>query len=157
MDIVVNNRQRRVPVRLPWLRQAAKAALAECLHHSNDGLFALKQLPAVEVAIVSDAMISRVHQEFMNIPGPTDVITFDHGEIVVSAETAAAYAKQHGHGVDDELALYIVHGLLHLNGYDDQTAVEKKRMFRVQEKVWRKVCAVIATKEVGGESARVAP
>ena len=151
MDIVVNNRQRRVPVRLQWLRQTAKAALAECLHHSDDGLFALKQLPAVEVAVVSDAVISKVHVDFMNLQGSTDVITFDHGEIVVSAETAAAYAIQHGHGVDEELALYIVHGLLHLNGYDDRPAAAKKRMFRVQEKVWRKVRAAIAVKELGGE------
>lgn len=143
MDIVVNNRQRKVPVRLPWLRQAAKAALAECLHHSDDGLFTLKQVPVVEVAIVSDEVISRVHEEFMNIPGATDVITFEHGEIVISAETAAVYAKQHAHGVDDELALYIVHGLLHLNGYDDQAAAAKKRMFRVQEKVWRKVREIL--------------
>jgi probable rRNA maturation factor len=154
MDIVVSNRQRRVPVRLQWLRQVAKAALAECVHHSDDGLFALKRAPAVEVAIVSDSVISRVHQEFMGIPGATDVITFDHGEIVVSAETALAYAKQHGHSVDDELALYIVHGLLHLNGYDDTTAPAKKRMFRVQEKVWRKVCAVVAAKELSGDACK---
>src|SRR5436190_19488420 len=65
MDIVVNNRQRRVSLRLPWLRQAAKAALAECLHHSDDGLFALKQLPAVEVAMVSDEVIAQIHLDFM--------------------------------------------------------------------------------------------
>jgi probable rRNA maturation factor len=140
MEIEVNNRQRRVPVRLAWLRQVASTALEECLHHSDDGLFALKQAPFVEVAIVSDDVISRVHEEFMGIPGATDVITFDHGEIVISAETALAYAKEHQHSVDEELALYIVHGLLHLNGYDDTTPAAKKRMFRVQEKVWRKVC-----------------
>ena len=140
MEIEVHNRQRRVPVRLAWLREVAGAALEECLHHSDDGLFALKQAPVVEVAIVSDEVISRVHEEFMGIPGATDVITFDHGEIVISAETAEVYAREHGHGVDQELALYIVHGLLHLNGYDDTTPAAKKRMFRVQEKVWEKVC-----------------
>jgi probable rRNA maturation factor len=141
MDIVVNNRQRRIPVKLAWLRQVAKAALAECLRHSADGLFGLKRVPVVEVAVVSDKVIGEVHQEFMGIAGPTDVITFDHGEIVISAETAAVYAKEHGHSVDDELALYIVHGLLHLNGYDDTTAAEKKRMFRVQEKAWHVIRA----------------
>src|SRR5687767_7038130 len=102
MEIEVNNRQRRVSVRLSWLRQVARAALEECLHHSDDGLFALKQAPVVEVAIVSDDVISRVHEEFMGIPGATDVITFDHGEIVISAETAQVYAKEHKHGVDEE-------------------------------------------------------
>jgi probable rRNA maturation factor len=149
MDIVVNNRQRRVPVRLPWLRQVAKAALAECLHHSDDGLFALKRAPAVEVAVVSDEVIGQVHEDFMGIPGATDVITFDHGEIVISAETAANYAKQHGHSVDDELALYIVHGLLHLNGFDDTTPAAKKRMFRVQERIWNKARIAIGANVAG--------
>ena len=139
MEIEVHNRQRRIPVLLPWLRKAAQAALEECLHHSENGLFALKQVPGVEVAVVSDEVISRVHEEFMGIPGATDVITFDHGEIVISAETAQVYAKEHRHGVDEELALYVVHGLLHLNGYDDTTAAAKKRMFRVQDKVWAKL------------------
>jgi probable rRNA maturation factor len=139
MDIVVNNRQRRVPVKLLWLRQVAKAALAECVHHSDDGLFALKQADVVEVAVVSDEVISRVHEDFMGIPGATDVITFDHGEIVVSAETAQIYAKEHSHSVDEELALYIVHGLLHLNGYDDTTPAAKKRMFCVQDRIWKKL------------------
>jgi probable rRNA maturation factor len=145
MDIVVNNRQRRVPVKLPWLRQVAKAALQECLHHSDDGLFALKQADVVEVAVVSDEVISRVHEDFMGIPGATDVITFDHGEIVVSAETAENYAQEHGHSIDEELALYIVHGLLHLNGYDDTTAAAKKRMFAVQDRVWKKLRAAETT------------
>lgn len=139
MEIVVSNRQRRVPVKLPWLRKVAKAALAECLHHSDDGKFALKALDEVDVAVVSDEVIAEVHLDFMSIPGATDVITFEHGEIVISAETAVGYAKEHGHTVDEELALYIVHGLLHLNGYDDTTSAAKKRMFAVQDKVWEKV------------------
>jgi probable rRNA maturation factor len=151
MQIEVQNRQRRVPVRLPWLRKVAAAALEQCVHHSDDGLFALKQVAVVEVAIVNDEMISRVHEEFMNIPGATDVITFEHGEIVVSAEMAAAYASDHGHTVDEELALYIVHGLLHLNGFDDTTPAAKKRMFRVQEKVWTCICRADEASNAGKE------
>ena len=139
MEIVVSNRQRRVPVKLVWLRKVAKAALEECCQHSDDGKFALKQLEEVDVAVVSDEVIAGVHLDFMGIPGATDVITFDHGEIVISAETAVGYAKEHGHSVDEELALYIVHGLLHINGYDDTTAAAKKRMFAVQDEVWEKV------------------
>jgi probable rRNA maturation factor len=143
MEIVVSNRQRRVPVTLAWLRKVAKAALEECLHYSDDGKFALKTLDEVDVAVVSDEVISRVHMDFMGIPGATDVITFDHGEIVISAETAVGYAREHKHTVDEELALYIVHGLLHLNGYDDTTPSAKKRMFAVQDTVWEKVRRVV--------------
>jgi rRNA maturation RNase YbeY len=141
MEIQVMNRQRRVRLDLPWLRRFATRALEECAPHSGDGAFALKKIPLVEVAIVSDAVIAKVHQDFMGIAGATDVITFEHGEIVTSAETARIYAAEHGHGVDEEVALYIIHGLLHLNGYDDTTPKAKTAMFRVQEPLWEKLRA----------------
>ena len=142
MEISVMNKQRKVRFDLAWLRRAADAALAECVLHTGDGNFSLQKLPLVDVAVVSDATIARVHVEFMAIPGATDVITFDHGEIVVSAETALACAKEHRHSVEHELALYIIHGLLHLNGFDDTTPAAKKKMFRVQDRVWRRVMKI---------------
>ena len=135
--IDLRNRQRRVKVRLGWLRQFAEIALPECALRSADGRFALRQLPGVDVAIVSDQVIGRVHEQFMNIPGPTDVITFEHGEIVMSAETAVVHAREYGHCVDVELALYMVHGLLHLNGYEDAAANDAKRMRKTQERIMK--------------------
>lgn len=135
MSIQVHNRQRTVRVRLPWLRRLAQVALEKCREYSGDGRFALHQIAEVEVAIVSDRVIADVHQRFMDIPGATDVITFEHGEIVTSAQTAAEYARQYGHGVDQELALYIIHGLLHLNGYDDLTRSDAARMHRTQQHI----------------------
>ena len=120
---------------MAWLRKFATAALAECARHSADGRFALAAFDEVEVAIVSNRVIARVHHDFMGISGATDVITFEHGEIVMSAETAEVYARDYGHSVDQELALYIVHGLLHLNGYEDTTPREAVRMQRVQTRV----------------------
>lgn len=139
MEIQVMNRQRRVRLDLSWLRRFAARALEECVDHSGDGVFALKKMPCVEVAIVSDAVIAKVHQDFMGIAGATDVITFEHGEIVTSADTARAAAAEHGHRTEEEVALYIVHGLLHLNGYDDTTAKAKAAMFRVQGRVWERL------------------
>jgi probable rRNA maturation factor len=139
MEITVMNRQRRVPVNLTWLRTFAKEAVPGCLSESGDGKFALRQLEAVEVAIVSDAVIARVHHDFMSIPGATDVITFEHGEIVASAETARRYAKEHGHSTSEELALYIVHGLLHLNGFDDREPGARKKMHAAQHRIWSAV------------------
>ncbi len=137
MKISVYNRQRGLRVNLPWLRRLAKAALQQCLPHSADGRFALRSLEEVEVAIVSDEIIADVHDRFMGIPGPTDVITFEHGEIVISAQTAAAYAARYGQALDHELALYIVHGLLHLNGYEDKTTPDAARMRRLQTRLLR--------------------
>ena len=141
MQIDLVNRQRRVRFDVERLRRLAGLSLAECVRHSGDARFALKKLPLVEVAVVSDAVIARVHQEFMEVPGATDVITFEHGEIVVSADTAMRSATEHGHGVVEELALYVTHGLLHLNGCDDIAPRDRVKMHRVQDRIWRRVLA----------------
>ena len=132
--VFVQNRQRAVPLRLRWLRSFAALALPECLDAAAGPL---GDLAEIEVAIVSDATIARVHRDFMGLPDPTDVITFAHGEIVASAETARARAAEFGHGANEELALYIVHGLLHLNGFDDMAPRDAARMRKIQGRIWR--------------------
>ena len=87
------------------------------------------------MAVVSDRVIARVHQQFMDIAGATDVITFGHGEIVLSAATAARQARAHGETCDREVARYIVHGLLHLNGHEDAETADAAAMWRAQEEV----------------------
>jgi probable rRNA maturation factor len=139
LSIEVHNHQRSIRLRLPWLRRLALVAFEYCCETSADGQFALCGIDEVEVAIVSDRVIAGVHERFMNVPGATDVITFEHGEIVVSAQTAAAQAGLYGHSVEQELALYIIHGLLHLNGYDDLQRSDAARMRRTQQKIL-KVC-----------------
>jgi probable rRNA maturation factor len=93
-------------------------------------------LEEVVVTLVSDRRIDRIHRQFMDIPGATDVITFEHGEIVLSADTAQRCGAEFGHGTDAEAALYIVHGLLHLNGFVDDTAEARAVMHAVQERIW---------------------
>ena len=143
MKIHVQNRQRAVPVNLAWLRRFAEVALEKCAPHSADRGFALMHLPEIEVALVSDRVIARVHREFMGLPGATDVITFAHGEIVISAQTAQLYAHEYRHPLAHELALYTVHGLLHLNGYEDATARAAARMHRTQDRVLRACLALV--------------
>ena len=67
----------------------------------------------------------------MGIAGATDVITFEHGEIVISAETAERQGREYGQGVEREIGLYVIHGILHLNGYDD---VEVEAAARMRER-----------------------
>lgn len=142
--ITVANRQRKVRFDLPWLRRLAPIALGRCLPECADGRHALRALPEIEVTIVSDATIARVHHDFMGIDGPTDVITFDHGEIVIGAETAVAQARHYGQSLEHELALYLIHGLLHLNGWDDQTPGRRARMNRAQAHVMKSCLAHLA-------------
>lgn len=135
MEIAVYNRQRKARVPLPWFRRFAAIAFEEALPHALSPDSPLCTLEEVEVTFVSDATIAKVHLDFMAIPGATDVITFDHGEIVVSTETAAENAALFGRTLDEELALYIVHGLLHLGGYEDADPKDARRMHRLQEEI----------------------
>ena len=133
--IAVFNRQRAIRFEVRWLRRFARVAFEKCRGISDDGKFALQRLDEVSVAVVADRTIARVHVDFMGIAGATDVITFAHGEIVMSAPTAALYAAGHGHRVEVELALYTVHGLLHLNGFEDAISRDAARMQKVQTRV----------------------
>jgi probable rRNA maturation factor len=133
------NRQRTVRFDLPWLRRFAPVALAECEGEGIAPGAPLEGLEEIEVSIVSDRAIAKVHRRFMKIAGATDVITFEHGEIVISAETAARYARENGQRLEHEIGLYIIHGILHLNGHDDLTESAASRMKRTQAEILRRV------------------
>ena len=120
--LVLSNRQRAVPLNLATIERGARAAVSRCLRKIGGGQAVLAELPEVEVALVSDRVIAQVHRRFLNVPGATDVITFEHGELVVSATTAARQARRLGEIVEREALRYIVHGLLHLNGHEDADA-----------------------------------
>ena len=77
------NRQRTIRFDLPWLRRFAIVALAQCEGEGIAFGVPLESLEEIEVSIVSDRAIAGVHRRFMNIPGATDVITFEHGEIII--------------------------------------------------------------------------
>ncbi len=94
----------------------------------------------ISIAFLTDKALARIHADFLDDPTTTDVITFEGnaklgsgGEICVSADTADTYATRHGHPFSRELTLYIVHGWLHLAGYDDLKPA-KKRLMRAAEK-----------------------
>jgi probable rRNA maturation factor len=134
--ISVANRQKAVRVDLGALRHFAEKALDVCLRlPARKKSSSLAGLAEVNVILVSDKWIAEVHRSFLSEPGPTDVITFQHGEIVISAETAKRQARQFGTSLDHELRLYLVHGLLHLHGFDDKTAAGAAEMKRRQEAV----------------------
>jgi probable rRNA maturation factor len=84
----------------------------------------------VSLAFVDNATIHTLNKRYLNHDEPTDVLSFPlsdpgakrlAGELVIGAEVALAQAKERGHDVQEELALYVIHGLLHLCGYDDTT------------------------------------
>lgn len=98
---------------------------------------------SVSVAVVGDAQMMRLHHQFSGELGTTDVLTFDlhdepgpmEGEIVVCFDEACRQAREHGHAPDQETLLYVVHGLLHLLGYDDRDAASARGMHEREDQV----------------------
>ncbi len=132
--VEIVGRQRLLAVNVVWLERLARRAV---LAIGADGA-------EIGVLIVDDRRIARLHDEWMQDPEPTDVITFDLGsdpprrlvgDIAVSAETAKRMAKELGWQPRHELAYYLVHGLLHLAGYDDLTPGDRRRMRKAERDV----------------------
>ena len=89
----------------------------------------------LSLAFLTDKALAKLHGDFLDDPTTTDVITFEGqpefgvaGEVCVSADTAATFAKTRGKKFSEELTLYVVHGWLHLAGYDDLAPAKKRKM-----------------------------
>ncbi|NWK54334.1 rRNA maturation RNase YbeY [Verrucomicrobiaceae bacterium N1E253] len=137
-DIAVYNHQDRVTLTnelLARFESAAKASLMGVLEHRIGSRSVIQDLDEIEVSLIDDETIASVHEQFMSIPGATDVITFEHGEIHVGVETAVRQASEFSNDVDREIMLYIIHGLLHLAGHLDAKPDDQDRMNQIQEQL----------------------
>ncbi|MFM8983265.1 MAG: rRNA maturation RNase YbeY [Spartobacteria bacterium] len=130
-----SHRARATSYKATRLEKLVTAALPHCLALAKKHNAELATLPAVEITILGTRAMAKVHRDFLGIPGATDVITFPYGEILVCAPVAANRAKEFGHDTTTELALYAIHGLLHLSGHDDTTPAKQNRMTAAQEKI----------------------
>jgi len=136
-DIFVCNRQRKIRVNVAELQDFATRAVRKSLQLRDEKNTDLRRLDAVFVWLISDRRMASLHRKFMNQTGPTDVLTFRHGEIFISVETAKRHARAFGTLLASELRLYIAHGLLHLHGFDDRMQRGAREMERTQEKILR--------------------
>jgi probable rRNA maturation factor len=116
------------------VRRILRAALA---HGRRDGI-------ALSVVFVGDAALSRLHGRWLGDASRTDVLSFDlsdersqAGELFVSTTSARRVAAERGVAAQRELALYLVHGALHLCGYDDRAPRVRARMRRAETAVLR--------------------
>jgi probable rRNA maturation factor len=122
--IHLTNRQRRV--RIPAARVRRLAAR-------------IAGRRSLSIAFVGNAEIRRLNRRFLGHDYATDVLAFPlgtdlFGEVVVSAEYAAAEARRRGIPLEEELLRYVVHGILHLLGYDDHRPADRRRMWVRQER-----------------------
>ena len=138
LEIIIGNHQQAVPIPESWVtafESIAAAATDLALQHAAEAGNPLSDLATLEVAFVDDETSARVHSDFMDIEGPTDVITFHHGEIVIGTEVAERQALEYGEPLARELLRYFVHGLLHLTGHDDAEIAELAEMEAAQESI----------------------
>lgn len=122
---------------------ALQALLPELLAAPEGPDHVLSGLDVVEISIVDDPTIAEVHGEFLDDPSATDAITFPYGEVLVSCDTAAAYAAAHGLSREEELFRYMVHGLTHLHGYLDYEPADREALFAVQEPLVKKYFPIV--------------
>lgn len=103
------------------------------------------RLREMSLVLVGDAIMSRLHKEYMDIAGPTDVLTFPldesnrgqviAGDVVVCVPEARRQAKARGTKLASEVLLYSLHGMLHLCGFDDRTEADFRRMHRMEDSI----------------------
>lgn len=139
MSIEVNN-ETEYDLDLPDVNALAESVMQAMFLH-----------PETEVSIVfiDEAAMSALHVEWMQLEGPTDVMSFPMdelrpgtasapgengilGDIVICPAVAEAQAKAGGHSTHDEILLLSTHGLLHLMGFDHMEPAEKEEMFALQ-------------------------
>ena len=122
MNVMVSNRQRLLKVDVALLKRITEFSLASLNSRLDD----------VSIALVDDAGIAKLNTQFHATDGPTDVLSFNYGEgqgeIILSVEHARRQSRRYSTSPAREVALYLVHGILHLHGLDDRTVVQRRRM-----------------------------
>lgn len=147
MTVAVLSRHRRSGVTCAAVRADARRVLAE-----------LGERRELSVALVDDAEMQRLNASYRGINRPTDVLAFptDHpsllGDVVISLDTAALQAARRAGSLGSEVRLLLVHGILHLLGYDhERSAAEARRMFREQRRLLGRLDTRGQRKQSGGD------
>ena len=132
--VPIANEQTTLPIDEPRLQQAVRAVFEEASVVEAE----------VSVAVVDDPAMETLNRRYLDHDGPTDVLSFPIdgperplaepadwmvGDVVLCPEVAAAQAPGHAGTVEDELALLVVHGALHLVGWDHATDAERRQMW----------------------------
>ncbi len=144
MNLVIANRQRTKKINAHLLRQITSELLAELKITEAD----------LGIAFVGAKEMARVNWQFLQHEGSTDVITFDHifpnfqlptsnsqihGELFICVDEAVKQAKEFKTSWQSEILRYLVHGVLHLIGYDDLKPALRRKMKRAENRLVRQL------------------
>lgn len=135
VEVVLYNQQKKLAISQAFVEKVVLTTLEDFNTSCNQ----------VIIHLVGKKRICTLHKEFFDDPSPTDCISFPIensevlGEIFICPQVAIEYAKQHDKVPLRETALYIVHGLLHLLGYDDLTPQDIKKMRALEKRAMKKL------------------
>ena len=134
MNIVVKNINHRFKLNERFIKKIA-AEVIKILRKPRD--------TKLEIVFLSDKAIRPVNKKYKHRDRPTDVLSFELGpcgQILISSDTALKNSRIFKTAFEEELVLYVIHGILHLSGYDDETAPEKKRMSQKENRILKNLC-----------------
>ncbi|HSR11391.1 MAG TPA: rRNA maturation RNase YbeY, partial [Thermodesulfobacteriota bacterium] len=153
-EISLQNLQKRVPVDAARLKRAARRMLGSL------GI----QGSALSIAVVDDDEITRLNRRYFHRNRPTNVISFPMdsgdssplphkilGDVVISADTAVRHAEEAGSDADDEILFLLIHGILHLAGYDHEKDAAGEKEMEAKE---RELFCLLARRSSRSECAK---
>lgn len=109
-------------------------------------LLKLEENTEISITFVNNEEIKSLNNQYRNIDKPTDVLSFPFdnsfnlpihvlGDIVISTEKAETQAEEYGNTLNREIGFLMIHGMLHLLGYDHETEEDEKKMFGLQKQL----------------------
>ena len=132
MAVVLSNAQREAPVNAARMTRVAQLAIRR-LKIRTRGTFT--------ITFINSKTIHALNRKFLRHDHPTDVLTFRYdgepvvGEILIAPQQARAYAQTHDLSYQEELARYVVHGLLHWLGHKDRTVAQQRAMRQMEDQL----------------------
>jgi len=130
MEITIKDLQKKIPIPQAKMLKAAKTALLK-LGRPREG--------SLSIVFVGAKRMRSVNKKYLDHDYVTDVLAFDLGrnvgEIIICPQEAFTNAKAHHTSTDDEIILYVIHGILHLAGFDDHGPKDEARMREMEKKL----------------------
>jgi probable rRNA maturation factor len=137
MEIYLNNKQKKTDLNKKYWDDFIRK-ICRLLNQEDN--------TEVSITFVNNKQIRKLNNTYRHIDKPTDVLSFPFdnsfnlpvnvlGDVIISTEKAELQAKEYGHSLEREIAFLLVHGILHLLGYDHETPEQEKEMFSLQKEL----------------------
>jgi len=142
MNIVVSNLNKKHKLNKKFIKEIVADILK---------ILKLSRNTKLDIVFLSDRAIEPLNRLYKKEKRATDVLSFDLGscgQILISSDMALKNSRVFNTSFENELVLYVIHGILHISGYDDQKLKDKSRMFKKQASILERLCAKVNLSKV---------